>query len=65
MFVIWLITSRCNLNCSHCYVKGRDLGQELPPNEALTLAEKIVELAPTRLTLLVASLYSEEIFLRL
>jgi len=44
MFIIWLITSRCNLNCSHCYVKGRDLGQELPPNEALTLAEKIVEL---------------------
>ncbi|MEM4462264.1 MAG: radical SAM protein [Candidatus Bathyarchaeia archaeon] len=42
-FVIWLVTSRCNIHCSYCYTS--DLRGEFDHEEAIKTAEGLVELA--------------------
>ncbi len=43
--VVWLVTSRCNMDCRHCYVKDRPWRrQELSTEEALELVEAYAEL---------------------
>jgi len=42
-FAVWLCTSRCNLNCLHCYVRGRFSGPELSFDDAVRMAEDLLE----------------------
>ncbi|MDH4185044.1 MAG: radical SAM protein [Nitrospinota bacterium] len=48
--VSWNVTSRCNLNCSHCYIDahGRMTGDEgeIPTNRALSILNEIASLNP-------------------
>ena len=43
-FVIWIVTSRCNMRCSYCYTG--DLRGEFSEEAAVKVAEGLVELAP-------------------
>jgi MoaA/NifB/PqqE/SkfB family radical SAM enzyme len=43
--LVWLCTSRCNLNCRHCYVNYRFQG-ELNTEEALNFIEEVARLRP-------------------
>ena len=49
--VSWNVTSRCNLNCQHCYLdaNGRKIGEadELSTEEALDVLTQIAELNPS------------------
>ncbi|RLE53826.1 MAG: hypothetical protein DRJ26_02875 [Candidatus Methanomethylicota archaeon] len=43
--LVWLCTYKCNLNCTHCYVKGRNT-MELSTEKALKLISEIAEVNP-------------------
>lgn len=43
--LVWLCTYRCNLNCTHCYVKGRNIN-EINTEEALRMIREVTELNP-------------------
>lgn len=43
--LVWLCTYKCNLNCNHCYVKGRN-EKEMSTEDALKMIDEIVELNP-------------------
>ncbi|MEM1557836.1 MAG: radical SAM protein [Candidatus Bathyarchaeia archaeon] len=40
-FTVWLVTSRCNFRCSHCY--SYDIVGELSEDEALKIAEELAD----------------------
>ncbi len=43
--IVWLCTYNCNLNCKHCYVKGRN-EIEMSTNDAIKMIGEIAELNP-------------------
>ena len=43
VYIDWVITSECNLNCRHCV--GMEEG-ELTHEEAIKVANDVIELAP-------------------
>ncbi|MCS7364331.1 MAG: radical SAM protein [archaeon GB-1867-035] len=43
--LVWLCTYKCNLNCNHCYVKGRNVN-EMNTEDAIRMISEIVELNP-------------------
>ena len=42
----WDITARCNLNCRHCCEGGKEKTPDMTTEEALKVAEQIIELRP-------------------
>ncbi len=44
--VVWICTSKCNLNCIHCYTRGRFPAQELNTDKALKLIDEVARLEP-------------------
>jgi len=39
--VVWNVTSRCNLSCTHCYASASAAGDELSTDEALALIDDL------------------------
>ncbi|MCS7385387.1 MAG: radical SAM protein [archaeon GB-1867-005] len=43
--LVWLCTYNCNLNCTHCYIKGRS-SNEINTENAMRLISQVAEIMP-------------------
>ncbi|MEM3713196.1 MAG: radical SAM protein [Thermoproteota archaeon] len=50
-YVTWLLTSRCNLRCEHCYASSRPWNDELDEKRVLEIAEEACEMGVENLHL--------------
>ncbi|MCX8182962.1 MAG: radical SAM protein [Crenarchaeota archaeon] len=50
-YVTWLLTTKCNLRCEHCYVSSRSWGSELGRERVLKLVEEACEIGVKNLHL--------------
>ncbi|MEM3659092.1 MAG: radical SAM protein [Thermoproteota archaeon] len=50
-YVTWLLTTRCNLRCEHCYVSSRSWVSELDKERVLKLVEEACEMGVRNLHL--------------
>lgn len=39
-YLIWILDSKCNLNCKHCYVKSRNITNEIPKERGIRIIEE-------------------------
>jgi radical SAM protein with 4Fe4S-binding SPASM domain len=46
---VWEVTARCNLNCIHCHVAGRPVGEELTTAEGMRLLDQLADVREFRM----------------
>lgn len=42
-YLIWILDTRCNLNCKHCYVKSRNITNEISRERGIKIIEEAKE----------------------